>query len=186
MKKSVLALMLVLGCCGIGFAQKSKQATAQEKKDLFQLILKDKNVREALTDLEGGELEGGEKELAKSFSVEKKDLNKDAQPEYLATLDNGFLCGAHANCPRWVFRKTGNGYRLLLTTAGEDLTTQKTLSNKFFDLRSEGSNSAVEYSYSIYKFDGSEYQKTDCFTVNNEKKKPKTTRVQCQEWRFQN
>ena len=176
MKKITLALMFVLGCCGIGFAQKSKQATAQEKKDIFQLILKDKNVSEALPDLEGGE-----KELAKSLSVEKKDLNKDAQPEYLATLDNGNLCGAHANCPRWVFRKTGDGYQLLLAAAGQQLKTQKTLSNKFFDLRSDGSNSAFESSYSIYKFDGNEYKATDCFTVNNEQKKPKTSRVQCQE-----
>lgn len=176
MKKITLTLMFVLGCCGLGLAQKSRQATAQEKKDLFQLILKDKNISEALPDMEGGE-----KELAKSLSVEKKDLNKDGQPEYLATLENGFLCGAHANCPHWVFRKTGGSYQLLLATAGQQLTTQKTLSNKFFDLRSDGSDSAFETSYSIYKFDGNEYKATDCFTVNHEKKKPKTTRVQCRE-----
>lgn len=176
MKKITLVLMFVLGCCGIGLAQKNMQATAQEKKDIFQLILKDKDVSEALPNIEGGE-----KELAKSLSVEKKDLNKDASPEYFATLDNGYLCGAHANCPRWVFRKAGGGYRLLLTTAGQQLTAQKTLSNKFFDLRSDGSDSAFETSYSIYKFNGSAYKATDCFTVNNEGKKPKTTRVQCQE-----
>jgi len=176
MKKNTLALMFLLGCCGIGFAQKSKQATVQEKKDIFQLILKDKNVSEALPDIQGGE-----KELAKSLSVEKKNLNNGGQTEYFATMDNGFLCGAHANCPRWVFRKTGDGYQLLLATAGQRLATQKNLSNKFFDLRSDGSDSAFETSYSIYKFDGNEYKATDCFTVNHEKKKPKTTRVQCQE-----
>lgn len=168
--------MIVFGCFGVGLAQKGKQATAQEKKDLFQLILKDKDVSEALPDIEGGE-----KELAKSIFVEKKDLNKDGQPEYFATLDNAFMCGAHANCPHWVFRKTSGGYQLLLAAAGQQLTTQKTLSNKFFDLCSDGSDSAYETSYSIYKFDGSKYKATDCFTVNHEKKKPKTTRVQCQE-----
>ena len=102
MRKITLALMLVFGCCGLGLAQKGKQATAQEKNDIFQLILKDKNVSEAMADMEGGE-----KELAKSLSVEKKDFNQDGQPEYLATLENGFMCGAHANCPHWIYRKTG-------------------------------------------------------------------------------
>lgn len=176
MKKIAIVLVFVLACCSIGFAQKTKQATAQEKKDIFQLILKDENVSQALPDLQGGE-----KALAKSLSIEKRDLNRDGKSEFLATLESEFLCGAHANCPRWVFRKTGDGYQLLLTTAGQTLSTQKTLSNKFFDLRSDGSDSAFETSYSVFKFDGNQYKATDCFTVDHEQKKPRTTRVQCQE-----
>ena len=175
-KNLILAAVMLAAVTTISFAQKSKQATEQEKKDIFQLILNDKNVSEDVSDIEGGE-----KELAKSLTVEKKDLNKDDQPEYIATLENGYLCGAHANCPHWIYRKTGDDYQLLLTTAGQTLTTEKTMSNKFFDLRADGSDTAFETSYSIYKFDGSEYKATDCFTVNHEKKKPKTTRVQCQE-----
>lgn len=176
MKKIILALMFVFVCSGLGLAQKGRKATAQEKKDLFQLILKDKSVSESLPDMGISE-----KELSKFLIVEKKDLNKDGKMEYLATLDNAYMCGAHANCPHWVFRKTGDSYKLLLAAAGQLLTPQKNLSNKFFDLRSDGSSSAVESSYEIYKFDGKEYKATDCFTVDHSQKKPKTTRVQCQE-----
>lgn len=174
MKKITLFLLLMFGCGGFGAAQTGKQATEQEKKDIFQLILKDKEVSE---DLQNETID--EKTLFETISVEKKDLNKDGTPEYFAVMENG-LCGAHANCPRWVFRKTSDGFQLLMTTRAQEITTQKTLSNKFFDLRAEGSDSAVEYSYSIYKFDGSEYKATDCFTINNAKKKPKTTRIACQ------
>ena len=34
MKKITLALMFVFVCCSLGLAQKGRQATAQEKKDL--------------------------------------------------------------------------------------------------------------------------------------------------------
>ncbi len=176
MTKILLAVMTLFVCFSIGGAQTGKKATAQEKKDLFQLVLKDKSVSDALPDLEGGE-----KKLAESFLVEKKDLNKDGRAEYFATLENGFFCGAHGNCPRWVYSKTGGNFTLLLTTAGQKLTTQKTISNKFFDLRSDGSSSAFETAYDIYKFDGSEYKAKDCFTVDHRGKKPKRTRIACGE-----
>jgi hypothetical protein len=176
MKKITLALMLVFGCCGLGLAQKSAQATEQEKKDIFQLILKDKTVSE---DLENKAFD--EKALFDSISIEKKDLNKDGKPEYIGKSDLSISCGAHSNCPEWVFGRTTDGYRLLLATHAQKVTIQKTLSNKFYDIRAEGSDSAVESSYSIYKFDGNVYKATDCFTVNNEGKKPKTTRIKCEE-----
>lgn len=116
------------------------------------------------------------------LKVEKKDLNKDGQPEFIATLENELLCGAHANCPQWVYRKTGGEYRLLLRTFGQQLTTQKTLTNSLLDLRSEGADSAYERSVEIYKFDGSKYAVKQCMTLtSNEKtKKPKTTSVPCE------
>lgn len=178
MTKFILALTVVLGCSSLVPAQMSKKVTAQEKKDLFQLILKDKGVTEFLADFEVGA-----SKLAESLKVEKKDLNKDNQPEYIATLENAYFCGAHANCPQWVYRKTGDKYQLLLNTSGQQLTAQKTLTNNFVDLRSEGSSSAYESAVEIFKFDGSKYVAKQCMTLtyNEKNTKPKITPVKCEE-----
>lgn len=55
MTRFILTLTIVLICSGIGATQTGKNATAQEKKDLFQLILTDKSVSEFLADFEGGD-----------------------------------------------------------------------------------------------------------------------------------
>lgn len=140
-------------------AQSSKKVTTQEKKDLFQLILKnDKEVSEHIS-----EPHWGADKAAKGMSVEKTDLNNDGQPEYIVAMENVFTCGALANCPDFVYRKTGSEYQLLLRTFGRELSWEKTSTNKFLDLRSEGGNTAADGSFTIYKFDGSKYQANKCF-----------------------
>ena len=179
MKKFTLTLMIVFACFSIGSAQASKKVTAQEKKDLFQLISKnDAGVAQSIKD-------GGLKaaNLAKQMSVKKIDLNKDGQPEYIAILEDTYLCGAHGNCPNFVYRKTGGEYQLLLVTNGETLTLEKTSTNKFNDLRSEGSNSAFEMSGTVFKFDGNTYKESVCYTRTYAKKgnKSKTVTIKCSE-----
>jgi hypothetical protein len=177
MKKIILVLMVVFACFSIGSAQSGKPATAKEKKDLFQLISKnDEGVVQGIKD--GGLVAAN---LAKELSVKKIDLNKDGQPEYLAGLEDSYFCGAHGNCPTWVYRKTGGEYRLLLVVNGETLALDKTSTNKFRDLRSEGSNSAFESSGTVFKFDGNTYKESECYTVtyNEKNKKGKKAVVKC-------
>jgi len=181
MKKIILALMAVFACFSIGMAQSGKKATAQEKKDLFQLISKnDAMIVEGIKD-------GGLKadNLAKEMSVKKIDLNKDGQPEYIVVIENGYLCGAHGNCTNRVYRKTGSEYQQLLAENGEILTLEKTSTNNFRDLRLEGSNTAFESSGTVYKFDGKTYKAIECYTVtsdgNGKKGKMKKTLYKCSE-----
>lgn len=84
------------------------QVDAQEKQEIFQLIKKDAEVSAFLKDAPD---KAGN--LTKSLTVRKMDLNADGQPEYVAVIEDGVLCGAHANCPHWIYNKKGGKYNLL-------------------------------------------------------------------------
>jgi hypothetical protein len=187
MKIKLVLLSAILSIfCLIGFAyfnlvsaQTGKQAAVKEKAALTQLVLQDKEVREAL----GGEGALSVDDITKGVIVKKVDLNKDGQPEYLVTLEVGYFCGAHANCPDWVYRKTGGEYQLLLRTFGQQLLLQRSSTNSFRDLRSEGASSAFETDFSIYQFDGNKYQAKACYsrTYSAQRRNPKITRIKCEE-----
>ncbi|MDT4954715.1 MAG: hypothetical protein QOJ02_2853 [Acidobacteriota bacterium] len=187
MKTKLVLLSTSLSVFGlIGFAgfnlvsaQTGKQATVKEKAALTQLVLQDKEVKEAMTGEGGLSVD----DITKGIIVKKIDLNKDGQPEYLVTLEVGYFCGAHANCPDWVYRKTGGEYQLLLRTFGQQLLLQRTSTNSFRDLRSEGASSAFETDFSIYKFDGNKYQAKACYSriYSAQGRKPKITRIKCEE-----
>jgi hypothetical protein len=174
MTKFMLALMIVFACLSIGLAQSSRQATAQETKDISQLILKDKQVQEVGVSTEA---------VAKGITVKKIDLNNDSQPEYIVVLNEGVICGAHENCPNWVYRKTGSEYQLLLRTMGQRLLLEKTSTNGFTDLRSDGSDTAIEHAFANYKFDGNKYVAKGCYTETyvGEGKKFKITPFDCKQ-----
>lgn len=187
MKTKLVLLSAILSVFGlIGFAcfnmvsaQTGKQAAVKEKAALIQLVLQDKEVQEARTG-EGGLSVAA---ITKGIIVKKIDLNKDGQPEYLVTLEEEHLCGAHANCPAWVYRKTGGEYQLLLRTFGQQLLLERTSTNSFRDLRSEGASSAFETDFSIYKFDGNKYQAKACYsrTYSAKGRKPKIAPIKCEE-----
>jgi hypothetical protein len=178
---TALLPMIVFGCFNMGLAQSGRQATKQEKKDIFQLILKnDKQVSEYLNN---PDTQIKADEYAQGMTVKKIDLNKDGHPEYIVAIKDGFLCGALANCPNWVYRKTGSEYQLLLRTFGRDLLLEKTSSNKFRDLRSEGGNTAFEGSFVNYKFDDNKYLAKGCYTRTyaTKGKKEKINAIKCDE-----
>lgn len=178
--KIVLLTVCLLMFGSITFAQKKKtatQPTAQEKQEIFQLIKKDDEISEYLKDAP----EDADN-LFQSLTIKKMNLNSDGQPEYVAVIEPQF-CGAHGNCPHWIYRKTGGEYNLLLRTIGQELKLEKTSTKKFRDLRSSGSSSASEYNWTIYKFDGKTYKADMCYSsVSIEgKKKPKVTGEKCKE-----
>lgn len=178
MTKFIFVLMSVFVFTNISAAQQSKKATALEKKELFQLILKnDGEIGQAVS---GGTVAA---DLLRDMSVEKKDLNKDGQPEYFVVINDGGICGALGNCPDWVYQKTGGEYHLLLRTFGRELTPEKTSTGKFRDLRSEGGDTATQGSFTIYKFKDGKYQADSCFTriYATKGKKDKIVPGKCEE-----
>ena len=187
MRTKIVLLSAILSVFGlIGFAcfnmvsaQTGKQAAVKADAALTQLVLQDKEVQEAMTGESGLSVD----DITKGIIVKKIDLNKDGQPEYLVTLEVGYFCGAHANCPAWVYRQTGGEYQLLLRTFGQQLLLEKASTNSFRDLRSEGSSSAFETDFSIYKFDGNKYLAKACYsrTYSAKGRKPKIAPIKCQE-----
>ena len=181
MKTKLVLLSAILSVIGFaGFnpvsAQTGKQAAVKEKAALTQLVLLDKEVQEAMT----GDGSTSVGDMTEGVTVKKIDLNKDGQSEYLATL-SPFLCGVTGNCLTWVYRKTGDEYRLLLRTSGRDLLLEKTSTGGFRDLRMEAGHSADKQDFSIYKFDGNKYLARACYTqtYSGKGRKPKITRWKC-------
>ena len=152
------------------------KADDQEKQAIFQLIKRDEDV--------SGFLKDSPKEadtLIKSLTVRKMDLNADGQPEYVAVLENGVLCGAHANCPQWVYDKKGDAYNLLRRTHAQAIKLEKTSTRGYLDLRAEGSDTATTNSYVVYTFDGTKYQPAKCVSRDESAKPPKETTVDCKD-----
>jgi hypothetical protein len=177
---AILSVFGLMGFAGFNLvsAQTGKQAAVKEKAAITQLVLQDKEVKEAMTG-DGGPSVG---DITEGVTVKKIDLNKDGQPEYMVSL-GPFLCGAHANCPAWVYRKTGDTYQLLLRTFGQQLLLEKASTGGFRDLRTEGASSAFETDFSIYKFDGNKYQAKACYsrTYSAKGRKPKIAPIKCEE-----
>ena len=59
--------------------------------------------------------------------------------------------------PFWIYRKTPEGYSLLLELATKNLKVLNSRTNGYRDIQLM-SNSASQYSVSILKFDGTEYR----------------------------
>jgi hypothetical protein len=177
--KTIFTLMFILVCSGVISAQTGTKVTVREKKELFRLIAADDaQIKEAMS--EDGDTAGA---LESNMTVKKRDINGDRQPEYFIEIYSGGLCGALANCPDWVYQKTGDSYKLLLRTFGRELTPEKTSTNKYIDLRSTGGDSATQDSFSIFKFNGEKYKATNCYSrvFATKGKKEKIIPIKCGE-----
>lgn len=159
MIKIIFTLTFMLVCIGVVSAQPGGKTTARERKELFRLIAaNDAGIKE---EIENGAIAA---DLESGMSVVKRDINGDRQPEYFVEIYSGGICGALANCPDWVYQKTGNEYRLLLRTFCRELKPEKTSTNKYRDLRSTGGDTAERDAFSIYKFNGNKYKAKSCFS----------------------
>jgi hypothetical protein len=184
--KFTLALVAAALCFNSGAAQSRNRATAGEKEALFRLIRRDKDFVALLAQFAGSPAETEElaRSSAQTMSVTKVDLNGDGQPEYIAEVGgrDGVFCGALANCPRWIFRKTRGGFeRIGFDGGSRSLTPRKTTTRGYRDLRAVAGDTAVEDAVFIYKYDGREYRATDCFTRDWSGPRVKLRRVKCEE-----
>lgn len=154
------------------------EASELEKQEIFRLIKSDGQISEFLKDLS----EDAEK-LARSLSVGKTDLNSDGQPEFIAVMEEGVLCGALANCPHWIYsKKDGNGYILLRQARARTIKLEKTSTSGYRDLRAEGGNTATTNTYVIFKFDGGKYQPSKCVMRDESQKNAKESARDCRDF----
>jgi hypothetical protein len=155
----------MLAVSSIGFAQSktksSKQVTAQEKKDLFQLISKDNLLIEML---KRPWMKKVEEKIPQSMVIQKIDLNNDGKREYMIELGGEDFCGSAGNCLNWVYGKKSGEYNLLVSTNTRLLLLEKTSTNKFDDLSTEDrGGDFYTYNVVIYKFNGYKYEAKKCF-----------------------
>jgi hypothetical protein len=159
MRKFLLASLMVLVCLTPALSQSRNQATTQEKRGLLLQMAKDTT---QLNDAIYHSL-GGFKSALKDMRVKKTDLNRDGQPDYIIDIQDAEwgMC-MKGNCPRWVYRKSGNGYKSLLSTTSVELSMERSSTNGYRDLRSNH-DAAGEPQVSIYKYNGNQYQESQCY-----------------------
>lgn len=173
-------------CFNPGSAQTRGGATAREKEALFRLIRRDKEFVKLLAEFANSPAETEElaRSSAQTMDVKKVDLNGDGQPEYIAEVggEGGIFCGALANCPRWIYRRTRGGFeRIGYDDGSRRLTPRKTSTRGYRDLRALAGSTAIEDAIVIYKYDGSEYRAADCFTRDHSGPRVKVKRFKCEE-----
>ncbi len=164
-RKYIFAFVLCLICGVVLLVVAQHNSKTEMPKDLIQKFTADinnnkNNFRLSATDLEL---------LNKNLKYELHDLNGDGILEFFLFIDHSNWCGAGNNCSYWVYRKTKEGYGLLV----EDkvLRVKETMTNGYRDLSSETPMGFCErnvqrVSVTPYKFDGERYQaqrgKTEC------------------------
>lgn len=109
---------------------------------------------------------------AKNFEARLIDLNGDGKPEYQISNDapddpkmdfpTRRFCFMEGTCTFWLYRKTSDGWELLLTTDAPILPL-KTSTNGYRDLSRHASVGATHEYTTIYKFDGTNYHAKECF-----------------------
>jgi len=104
----------------------------------------------------------GPMERAEQTRVKFIDLNSDGVPEVIAQ-PIGNICGA-ANCPLYVFQKTGTNYRVILKKgAAQMVTVQRTRTNGYLDVVVGMHGSATEEGLFAYQFSEGWYRQTHCY-----------------------
>ena len=175
-KRTLVCAALVLLAVASASAGQRRTAPKEVRSKLFmQLLAEDPEFRECVE-----QEPNGSRAAEEITTVEEVDLNRDGVPEYEVGPTGACACGM-VNCSIYLYRKTGDGYDLILEDAsGMGLELLKTYSNGFFDLRIESRNNAATYSVSIYKFDGKKYRETSSRIVEavTGASKPSYRRVQ--------
>lgn len=74
------------------------------------------------------------------------------------------VCGAQ-NCPAYILEKTGAHYRLLLNARSvQQVQVLNSVTHGYHDIQTTMHGSATSYALFIYRYDGMEYKRTDCFS----------------------
>lgn len=101
-------------------------------------------------------------ERAEQTRVKFIDLNGDGIPEVIAQ-PIGDICGA-ANCPLYVFQKSGTNYQVILKKgAAQTVTVQRTRTNGYLDVVVGMHGSATEEGLFVYQFSEGRYRRTHCY-----------------------
>ena len=104
--------------------------------------------------------------VASLFCAEAVDLDRDRKKDLLihqADVEGAFCTSQ--NCPVWAYRRTSDGYKMLLEATGGYITpieALKTSTNGYRDIRTYEHSSAIEHEITIYKFDGKLYRARVC------------------------
>jgi len=115
------------------------------------------------------------------------DLSSRAGRELIVAAADPCNCSPTGNCLFWVLRKNGTGFDVLLETdLVHSYSVKNSRTNGYRDLMTASHGSAYQSGLTLYKFDGKEYNASECMNREYElqedgsvAKKPTITKVDC-------
>ena len=161
----------------VGLAQAQQHDDKQDvRAKLFNQVLAD------FTDLRDcmQQEEGGLRKAQEDMTIEEVDLNRDGVNEYQVEMSGPCACGM-VNCSIYVYRKTDQGFEVILDdAAGFGAEVLKTSTNGYRDLRVTARDTAATQAETVYKFDGKRYRvsKNTLVQVETGERKPAFRRLQ--------
>jgi hypothetical protein len=142
----------------------SKTLSAKERVGLVTVVAS--QIRPYMSNLEI-ESEEQLRAVATQTTIKAVDLSGNGPREYLGQGSFKFFCSPTGNCESWVFRKNGDKYSVILhRIATQTFTIQSTITNGFHDLVLGQHGSATDQGLTLYRFDGSKYQRVACYDAD--------------------
>jgi len=147
----------------------SKSLSATERAGLITAVAS--QLRPFRSDM-GIESEQELREAAAQIWIKPVDLAGDGVMEFLVQgagvgPATPRLCSPTGNCEVWVFRRSSDQYSVILhRIATQNFTVQPTVTNGFHDLVLGQHGSATEQGLTLYRFDGSKYQRIACYDAD--------------------
>lgn len=131
-----------------------------------------------------------EPESVAQIRIRALDLGGNGTKEFAAQDSDDQYCSPTGNCDFWILRQDGDKFTVILhRIATQTFTVQSTLTNGFHDIVLGQHGSATETGLTLYRFDGSKYQRTACYDANwtvlgkdgeyHNRKEPRITPVIC-------
>lgn len=143
---------------------RSKTLSAKERDGLIKAVAS--QFRPFISDM-GIESEQQLREVAAQTRIKAVDLSGKGVGEFVAQSVGDRSCSPTGNCEFWVFRQNGDKYSVILhRIATQTFTIQPTLTNGFHDLVLGQHGSATEQGLTLYRFDGSKYQRITCYDAD--------------------
>lgn len=117
---------------------------------------------------------------------EERDTVMGARVGFIGLADDGRLqvlvegpqlfCGANGNCSYWIFTRQHDQLHLVLDAAGS-FHVKTTSTRGFHDVVTSWHMSAYEGVFTVYRWNGTKYGRTDCYSVKYDRDYPVETPI---------
>jgi hypothetical protein len=128
-------------------------------------------------------------EAIDTIRVARVKLGPSQEHDLLLQSSDNCSCGATGNCEFWAVRQNGTGFEVLLETdMVHFFSISKTRTNGYRDIETSAHGSATFSELTLYKFDGKQYRRAQCWDRvyelledSSNAKEPTVTAVPCEE-----
>jgi hypothetical protein len=166
----VFAVVLAVFCSVASSAQQSDW----QPKHIEELPPGPHRISKQLSDLlhsilrpEAGDDRCSEPDPERFSSLRFVELGSNERTQVIVQGVGPCQCSPTGNCSFWVYQQSANGYRLLLRRgAVQAFSIEDTRSHGYRDIVTAMHGSAFESGLTVFKFDGTRYQRRECWNMS--------------------